>query len=75
MTRMSTIPVYVYEGVEVILTGRHATKNLNSRRMSTRNNPDVLHEIKPKSADNGTWTKWVRMVELYEIINPDGKQT
>lgn len=52
---------YVYENTEVKLTGRKASKELRSNRI------DELFEITPVDSIVGTWKKWVRMSELFEV--------
>ena len=61
---MSTDKTYVYNGTEVIMTGRTASKKIRGRgegRLIT------LHEIKPSNEDDGSWKKWVKESELYEV--------
>ena len=53
---------YVYNGTEVKMTGRTAEKEL-------RRGVDTLYEVKPADMECGTWKKWVRIGELYEIKN------
>lgn len=62
-TQMSS-KTYVYEGKEVVLTGRTAEKTLRSERKK------VLHEIRPSDvdADNRMHNKWVELTDLFEII-------
>lgn len=52
---------YVYENVEVKLTGRTASKKLKSGKI------DELVEITPIHSIEGSWLKWVREVELFEV--------
>lgn len=54
--------IYVYDGLEVKLTGRSAKKPLRTGR------EDELHEICPADKENGSWKKWVRITELYEVM-------
>lgn len=59
---------FVYDAVEVVLTGQTAKRELI--RKSRKGNIvtyDIKHEIKPANRNDGEWTKWVRMDELYEI--------
>ena len=65
---------YVHEGVEVVLTGRIAKKEkkrpTGRRGMSTTvPSIDLIHEITPKDREVGSWKKWVKMTELFEIVN------
>lgn len=64
---------YVWNGSEVRLTGRQAKKetasNATSRRGSIRKSIDMLYEIEPASKEDGTWKKWVRKEELFEIVD------
>jgi hypothetical protein len=53
---------YVFNGTEVVLTGKVAKKTLRSGKEST------LYEIRPRTRENGTWTKWVHLTDLFEIV-------
>lgn len=65
---------YVWNGSEVKLTGRIAKKE-GKRTVSGRSGRggfrsiDMLHEIEPADKQDGSWTKWVRKEELYEIVD------
>jgi hypothetical protein len=52
---------YVYENNEVKLTGRTASKPLRSGKV------DEVVEVTPVDTIVGTWKKWVRMAELFEV--------
>ncbi len=58
---------YVYRDTEVKLTGRTADKELKSTRRTKEPSVVTLHEITPVDSMNGTWKKWVRMTELFEV--------
>ncbi len=58
---MSDEQTYVYDNIEVVMTGRTATKSLRSGRVET------LYEISPKLTVVGSWKKWVRIEDLYEV--------
>jgi len=53
---------YVYDSKEVILTGRVAEKSLRSGKV------DKLFEIKPADGEGIAFIQWVRISELFEII-------
>lgn len=53
---------YVYDGTEIIKTGKIARKSLSSGKI------DTLVEITPKQKINGSWFKWVRESDLYEVV-------
>ena len=61
---------YVYENTEVKKTGRIAKKEskLYKRSERTPTRIDILHEITPVDDEIGTWKKWVRDEDLYEIL-------
>ncbi len=60
---------YVYSGIEVVLTGRTAKKEIKGRgRAATR--LDIIHEIEPADKEQGSFKKWVRMEDLHEIMEP-----
>ena len=52
---------YLFEDVEVCLTGRTATRKLRSGKVDER------MEISPVDSMQGVWKKWVRKTDLYEI--------
>ena len=58
--------VYVHDGKEVVLTGRKARK-------SVRKKLQELVEIKPKdvTSNDTSFCKWVRRIDLYEIVEDD----
>ena len=59
---------YVHDGVEVELTGRDAQKKTSRRTTRGRiDGVDILVEITPVDKETGTWKKWVKKEELYEI--------
>ena len=64
---------YVLGEVEVELTGKTAKRAGSSR--PTRRNPnpvaDIKYEIRPANKENGDWVKWVRIRDLYEIVEGD----
>ena len=53
---------YVYDGIEVVLTGRKAQKQLRSQKT------DEVIEIKQADPESASFKKWVRMKELFEIV-------
>ena len=59
---------FVYDGVEVRLTGRVAKKAQNPSSQDKKQN--MLFEVTPvdKTFD---WVKWVRPTDLYKISNND----
>jgi hypothetical protein len=63
---------YVHDGVEVMLTGRIATKELKARR-NQESTTDELVEITPKDDETGSWKKFVRMKELYTLSDGEEK--
>jgi len=63
---------YVWNGSEVMMTGRTARKEGNSvatRSGRTVRRIDILYEITPTNNEDGSWKKWVRKDELYEIVD------
>lgn len=65
---------YVYEGVEVIKTGRIATKKVEMKVYSgVRVVEEVVHEITPiPRPGEHQWKRWVRESELFTIQETDG---
>lgn len=63
---------YVYDGNEVIKTGRTAIRNetRNTSRRTARR-VDVLHEIQPANIEDGSWKRWVKKEDLYLIVDED----
>lgn len=64
-----TEKTYVHGDVEVKLTGRTAEKELTKQTKRVEAKSIMLHEITPIDAENGSWKKWVRITDLYEIKN------
>lgn len=61
---------YIYDNTEVVMTGRTAVKAVAKTKRRSGRSPvstDRLYEVKPADPENGTWTKWVRQSDLYEI--------
>lgn len=58
---------YVHNDGEVKLTGRVAEKSIPA--VGRKKEPRITHlyEITPVDPETGSWKKWVRMVDLYEI--------
>ena len=52
---------YLLDDVEVVFTGRIAKRNLKNDRIDER------FEVKPANNELGSWTKWGRITDLYEI--------
>lgn len=65
MEESSEQKTYLHDDVEVVLTGRTATRELR------RGKTDEKVEIKPTNPLQGSWTKWVRMSDLYTIDKED----
>lgn len=59
---MNNKNTFIYQGIEVKLTGRTATQNISSKRK----NPDQLVEITSIDPEL-TWTKFVNYNSLYII--------
>ncbi|MGI0076386.1 MAG: hypothetical protein ACREAU_03155 [Nitrosopumilaceae archaeon] len=63
---------YIYGYGEVILTGRTAVRPRDEDRPQRANRTktstsDALYEIIPANPIDGTWKKWVKITDLYEI--------
>ena len=56
---------YLLDDVEVIFTGRVAKRQLKN------NKTDERYEVKPSDSAFGSWKKWVRITDLYEIEEDD----
>jgi len=59
---------YVYEAIEVRLTGRIAQRK--TKRATSRESGDsveILHEIEPADKLMENWQKWVKKEDLYEV--------
>lgn len=52
---------FLNENVEVKLTGREAKRTLKNDKV------DLRVEITPANPTEGSWKKWVRKTDLYEI--------
>jgi len=60
-----TNKTYVYQGLEVELTGRKAQRKTRSGKMN-----EVV-EVKPTDPENGSFLKWVSMSDLFEILEDE----
>ena len=60
---MEAHKIYLYEDIEVKLTGRTAVKQISASRSL------VLSEITPKDEQMGTWTKFVNLRTLFEVLS------
>ena len=58
---------YVYGDLEVKLTGREAQKKLEAKGRRLVEKVFTLYEITPSDIEEGSWKKWVKMTDLYEI--------
>lgn len=58
---------YVHNDTEVKLTGRIAEKSIPA--VGRKKEPRITHlyEITPVDPEVGSWKKWVRLIDLYEI--------
>jgi len=52
---------WLFDNIEVVLTGRKANRKLKNDKVDER------IEIQPAAEEEGTWKKWVRQSDLYEI--------
>jgi len=66
---MKVSDTYVYENVEVVLTGRTADREVGRETKRSKKRIDTLVEIKPKDKEDGSWKKFVRMTDLYKIAD------
>jgi len=57
---------YVYDGVQVVKTGRTAVKKHPKKQELII---DTLVEISPTDAESFKWKKWVRENDLFKIID------
>jgi len=66
-TTTDTKPCYIYEDIEVILTGREATRTNTEKTRRSVNKTETKVEITPADKLAGTWKKWVMMKDLFII--------
>jgi len=59
--RQEKQPTYVFENVEVKMTGRKASNKLRSGKV------DELVEITPTDSIVGSWKKWAREDVLFKV--------
>ncbi len=66
---MSDDVSYIYDGVEVIRTGRTATKNFTNKMTRSQTSIELrLYEIQPLDVStHGSWKKWVSLDDLFTI--------
>lgn len=59
--RIAAAQTYVFEQVEVKKTGRTASQKLRSGKV------DTIYEITPVEQINGSWKKWVRDNQMFQV--------
>ncbi len=65
----SSQKTYIHDGSEVKLTGRIAKKEIHKGGMRVAAKSITIHEITPVDAETGSWKKWVKMTDLFEIVD------
>lgn len=68
MSESSENKTYVHDGVEVVKTGRVAKKERATTGRRVTGSASLLYEITPADRESGSWKKWVKESELYEIV-------
>ena len=63
---MSAVETWVFENIEVLKTGKVATKKLASGKV------DTMYEVTPVDEFNGKWKKWAREENLYKVDDISG---
>jgi len=58
---------FVYDGTEVVKTGREAIKEVKSATSSRPPRKMIIVEITPADGDVGDWKKWVDPAHLYVV--------
>jgi hypothetical protein len=67
--------LFLYNNIVVVLTGRKAIKEQPKRRRraagaeDNNTDTDCVFEITPQDKEEGSWTKWVRLTDLYTIVD------
>lgn len=69
--------LFLYNNTVVVLTGRKALKEHTKRRRRSAGadgydpvpDTDCVFEVTPQDKEEGSWTKWVRMTDLYTIVD------
>ena len=64
---------YVLGDVEVVLTGRTAIREIGTVGKRVGSRTDTLYEIKPADREDGSWKKWIRLPDLYEITDENNE--
>ena len=64
---------YVFNETEVKMTGRTAKKEIAARGRRTEAKVFILYEVTPADNENGSWTNWVKMTDLFEIEKEEEK--
>jgi len=62
---------YVYNETEVKMTGRTAKKELEARGRRTTAKVYTLYEVTPADNENGSWKNWVKITDLFEIVQTE----
>ena len=70
---ITSTPCYIYDDVEVVLTGREATRTNTEKTRRSVNKTETKVEITPADKLSGTWKKWVMMKDLFIITKTNGQ--
>ena len=62
---------YLHKQCEVKLTGRRASRMIGKAGGRNAQKLDIQHEITPCNTEDGTWSDWVKLKELYEISSTE----
>ncbi len=65
----SSQKTYIHDGTEVKLTGRVAKKETQTPSKRVTSKSTTIHEITPADAETGSWKKWVKMTDLFEVVD------
>lgn len=68
MQEITKPPTYLLDDIEVVLTGRTAHRTLRNAKINEK------VEVTPANKEQCSWTKWVNITELFEIVPPDAKK-
>jgi len=68
MSESSKIKTFIHEGIEVRRTGRSAKKTGPTTTRRTAPTEIIIYEITPADAESGSWKKWVKLTDLFEIV-------
>jgi hypothetical protein len=59
---------YIFQGVEVVMTGRIAIRETPTTR-GKQPIKTTLYEVTPADKEEGSWKRWAGLSDMYKVID------